>query len=1003
MLTQNSYASIVFILLFMLQVGAAQQKDNAFLNEQFSSYETVKVNSSALLTEISAQRDGQYRLNFLGWNMQLTDSGILDERYQAVAFDGTASRPVPPTKAKALQGYTDQGGRVSITINENFVQGFVRTGMFTYNFEPVYHFDKTADRDLIVIYNSKDIKPGQEKNCGVKSDAKNLSHSDRNKNTGERISGQCREVQYAIATDYSMYAQYGSVTNVENHNIAVTNDMQTNYDDEFADELRFIIVKHFIVVTAGGDPAVWTTTTSPDSLLTNFSTWGPSGFNTTHDVGSLWTRRDFDGSTVGIAWIGQICMSFRYNALQDFTSNATSKRVLLAHEMGHNFSASHDASGSNTIMAPSVNSATTWSGLSVTAIQNHYNSRTCLSQCVNGPPTVSFTVPTSSIEENGGTGSAGSCSEPFKTITIPVSVNKTLTTPITVSVTVNPNGSASNNRDFILLTNTLTFPTGPATTQNIQVRIIDDSVVEMDENFTLQLSVTGGGGTTGSFPTHTVTITDLDALSTTGQSNTVTYGNNNGSTNLIFWGQWDDARTRILYLPSQLSSAGVTAGYITSILFFVSSKGSTQPYQNFRIGMSNVSENNLTGMPWISTQQTYLGTVATVSNSWNEIVLQTPFYWNGSSSIYMEFCFDNSSFTNNDLIIYSNPVGGGTGRYVEAFIQDGTSGCNLTSQNAFTVNYNNFSIQPHFQFKQNIPVSVETLTTATVKSSLKSGELANFYSSSGKVIASIKNIGAQDINCIEASIETAGTGKNALPFGGGDYSAKTIKIDASYNSLYEVTLYYTQAELNTFGANANKLNIIKSQNPLSSATLTSSVINRPDSILPPFGPDNAYGYKATFTGFSRFALTNRNTGTGTTITNGDLVLSDPGKGIIFKNKSGNSILLTATNSNTLSSQSLSAIPPGNTLDKSDLAINSATKNIVLRSANNQYRRLVISDTGALSLTPISLPAVRAELVTGHIILNEGGGALIMNSPNGTCWRVFVNESGQLRTVNTICP
>ena len=995
---------LTLCICFIAFTATAQDKKNPLLDEQFKSYETVKVNTSDLLASIQSQRSGTYQLQFMGWNLQLTDSGILDDRYHAVAYDGKSERTLQKTNIKALHGYTDQGGKVSITINDNFVQGFVRTGMYTFYFEPVYHFDKNAARDEIVLYNTKDIIPGKEKNCGVTKSHESERSETRHHNTGERMPGGCFEVEYAIATDYSMFSYYGSTQAVENHNVAVTNDMQTNYESSFADNIQFAIVKNFIVTTSGGDPSTWTNTTDAGTLLTNFTNWGPSGFGITHDVGSLWTRRDFDGSTVGIAWVGAVCTNARYNALQDFTSNASSKRVLLAHELGHNFSASHDGSP-NFIMSPSVNNTNAWSAASISSIQNHYLSRNCLSECVVGPPLISFNSTSTTVSEFGGTGSTGICGEPFKMINIPVSVNKPISSPATVTVSVSPSSTAQLNRDYTLVNNTLIFPTGGASTQNIQVRIIDDKIQENPETLILNISITGGSAQLGANSTHTITINDLDVVSTTccTPSDVITYGNYNGSTNLILWGEWDDARTRVLYLPSHLTSAGINAGYITSIQFYVQSKGSNQPYQNFRVGLSNVSQTTLLNMPWVNTETVFTGTVTTVAGVWNEIAFDMPFYWNGTSSLYFEFCFNNSSYSLNDLIRYTNPVGGGSGRYIEALIQDGTNGCVLTTGDANFVTYSNFSIQPQFLFKQIAAAKTETEVSTVVKTHLKSGEQANFYSNNGKIIASIKNISATDINCIEASVETAGTGKLNLPFGGGEYSAKTIKIDATYNALYEVTLYYTQAELNTFGTNAGRLNIIKTAGTLASATFANSTIYRPDSIISGFGPENVYIYKGTFSGFSRFALTNRNTGTGGSIATGDLVLSEAGQGIILKNKSGNNFRITATNTNAIIIQSITSLPPGTVLEKSDLAINTTGNNLVLRSPNNQYRRLGISDTGVLSLTSVSLPAVRAELVTGNIRVNESGGSLLMKSPNGTCWRIYINESGELRSVSTLCP
>ncbi|MBK9149941.1 MAG: hypothetical protein IPM26_02725 [Saprospiraceae bacterium] len=419
--------------------------------------------------------------------------------------------------------------------------------------------------------------------------------------------------------------------------------------------------------------------------------------------------------------------------------------------------------------------------------------------------------------------------------------------------------------------------------------------------------------------------------------------------------------------------------------------------------MANVSETTLLNMPWVNTETVFTGSVTTVQGVWNEITFEKPFFWDGTSSLYFEFCFNNSSYTLNDLLRFTNPVGGGTGRYVEALIQDGSNGCILTSADANFVNYSNFSIQPHFQFRQLNAAKIETAVTATSnKSSLKSGETANFYSSNGRVYASVRNIGATDINCIEAAIETAGSSTPALPFGGGNYSAKTIKIDASYNAVYEVTLYYTQAELSAFGTNANRLNIIKTQSTLATATLANSVIYRPDSIISGFGPDNAYGYRGTFSGFSRFAVTNRNVEVGSSISGGDLVINESGRGFILKNKSGQNFLTTVTNAGTLSTQSATALN-GTSLNKSDLNINTTARNLILRSPNGTYRRLNVSDTGVLSIADTTLPAVSARLNSGNLVLQENGGAILMKSPNGNCWRIFVNETGQLSSVLTLCP
>ena len=108
----------------------------------------------------------------------------------------------------------------------------------------VYHFEKGAKRDLFVLYNTKDIIPGKEKECGVKAEHF-APRGDQIIQNGERLAMGCYEIDYAIASDFLMFNFYGSISAVENHNIAVTNDMQTNYIDAFAHAIQFVIVQQF--------------------------------------------------------------------------------------------------------------------------------------------------------------------------------------------------------------------------------------------------------------------------------------------------------------------------------------------------------------------------------------------------------------------------------------------------------------------------------------------------------------------------------------------------------------------------------------------------------------------------------------------------------------------------------------------------------------------------------------------------------------------------------------
>jgi hypothetical protein len=119
--------------------------------------------------------------------------------------------------------------------------------------------------------------------------------------------------------------------------------------------------------------------------LTDFRFATPS--QNSNGLSHLFTGRNLDSSTVGIAYTGALC-SRRYGAgLTQGTHSEVMDSLIAAHEIGHNFGAPHDGTSNDAcasepqdfLMAPRLNGSDTFSACSITQMQDDVNGASCIS------------------------------------------------------------------------------------------------------------------------------------------------------------------------------------------------------------------------------------------------------------------------------------------------------------------------------------------------------------------------------------------------------------------------------------------------------------------------------------------------------------------------------------------------------------------------------------------------------------------------------------------------
>ena len=147
-----------------------------------------------------------------------------------------------------------------------------------------------------------------------------------------------------------------------------------------------------------------------------------------------------------------------------------------------------------------------------------------------------------------------------------------------------------------------------------------------------QISVTVGSGTLQNTPT----------------TYPAPYGN-------FYWG----ARHQMIIRASELNALGVSGGGMTSVGFMVVTPSGI-PLQNFTISLGTTSDSVLSTNAGFVSGMTQVYSVPTYTDvvGWNTHVFAQPFFWNGTTNLIIETCFNNTSWVNNgNAVLRQTDVG----------------------------------------------------------------------------------------------------------------------------------------------------------------------------------------------------------------------------------------------------------------------------------------------------------------------------------------------------------
>ncbi|XP_071338057.1 disintegrin and metalloproteinase domain-containing protein 28 [Trachinotus anak] len=238
----------------------------------------------------------------------------------------------------------------------NGLRGYFRTSAQRYLIEPLSGDDE-GDH-AVTTFDEKNFTPAV---CGVTNtswsdDLEPPTSRSRSRSAGRSIIYQQKYIELYLVADNREYEKMKrDRTELRKRMFEIVNFVNMAYKP-----LRTFIALVGLEIWSNGD--LISVTPPAGANLDAFQKWRNTELvkKKKHDNAHLISAIDFEGATVGLAFIGTLCTDNSVGVVQDHNDRAIAVGATLAHEMGHNLGMDHDDSsacacaGDSCIMAAAL-------------------------------------------------------------------------------------------------------------------------------------------------------------------------------------------------------------------------------------------------------------------------------------------------------------------------------------------------------------------------------------------------------------------------------------------------------------------------------------------------------------------------------------------------------------------------------------------------------------------------------------------------------------------------
>jgi hypothetical protein len=374
--------AILFLVIALLTVTRpgpiawALPQDDSQISRFLYRYDRFAMDPATALQKVQSQGTFSVPTPDGVFNLVLVPNDIRDTTYRAEeTIDGGLTRSVRKNPSHTFRGTVpgNQSIEARFTIRENVIEGLLITPQEWYFIEPVSNYTAHIGPSEMIAYRASDIRLEAIGACST-----SLVH--RIDKSGEIIGPQLSAVSAISVADIATEADYEYVTALGGSNAAndaileIMNQVDGIYTTQLSISLR-VVFQHTWATER--DPF---SSTAPPDILDEFRKYWTDHYRAVDfDIAHMWTGKDMDDGTVGIAYQDVMCNSRPYSfSLSKILSYTPGKYIIAAHEIGHNLGATHPDQASppnrqcsNTIMNSHLGSSSAFCQYSKDEISTH--------------------------------------------------------------------------------------------------------------------------------------------------------------------------------------------------------------------------------------------------------------------------------------------------------------------------------------------------------------------------------------------------------------------------------------------------------------------------------------------------------------------------------------------------------------------------------------------------------------------------------------------------------